>query len=53
MQKSRIIYKSVDKNGNNFALRNLSSSKVNNGTTERWTIDVIFKGNRKKEAKFK
>ncbi|SSC11415.1 hypothetical protein BPUTSESOX_2399 [uncultured Gammaproteobacteria bacterium] len=51
-----IIYKSVDKNGNNFALRNLSSSKVNNGTTERWTIDVPkeFLGIRKgKEIKFK
>jgi hypothetical protein len=34
-----IIYKGVDKNGNKFSLRNLSSSRVNRGTTEKWTID--------------
>jgi hypothetical protein len=50
------MYRVVDKNGNKFTLRDLSSSKVKGGTTERWTINVPkeFLGSKKgKEIKFK
>jgi hypothetical protein len=50
------MYRVVDKNGNKFTLRDLSSSKVKGGTTERWTIDInkgALGNNKKLEIKFK
>jgi hypothetical protein len=41
---------------NKFTLRDLSSSKVKGGTTERWTIDInkgALGNNKKLEIKFK
>ncbi|VVH50450.1 hypothetical protein BPUTSESOX_165, partial [uncultured Gammaproteobacteria bacterium] len=47
-----VIYKIKTEKGS-FTLRNKSASNLSDGSKPRWTIDVIFKGNRKKEAKFK
>lgn len=50
------MHRIVDKNGNKFTLRDLSSSKVKREATEKWTIDVPkeFLGIKKgREIKFK